>query len=113
MRLMPDRGLGRTAVRKIKPGEEGSDVAYWRSRPPGWPRSKNFDANITAGPIEIDPNFREFAACADVRDVRFLIVGGRAVGFHSHPRYTKDLDVWVERTPERERAKASRSAIRE
>lgn len=32
---MPDRALDRTAVRKIKLGEEGSDVAYWRSRPPG------------------------------------------------------------------------------
>jgi hypothetical protein len=25
-----------------------------------------------------------------------LIVGGYAVGFHGHPRYTKDLDVWIE-----------------
>jgi len=32
---MPDRKLDRTAVRKIELGEEGSDVAYWRSRPPG------------------------------------------------------------------------------
>jgi len=29
-------------------------------------------------------------------NVRYLIVGGYAVGFHGYPRYTKDLDVWIE-----------------
>jgi hypothetical protein len=53
--------------------------------------------------MEIYPDFREFAACANARDVRFLIVGGQAVAFHGHPRYTKDLDVWIERTPENAR----------
>ena len=32
-------------------------------------------------------------------EVRFLIVGAHAVIHHSVPRYTKDLDVWVEPTP--------------
>jgi len=27
--------------------------------------------------------------------VKYLIVGGYAVGFHGYPRYTKDLDIWV------------------
>ena len=35
---------------------------------------------------------REFANA----DVRFMIVGGYAVGVHGHVRATKDLDVWVE-----------------
>jgi hypothetical protein len=29
-----------------------------------------------------------------------LVVGGYAVAFHGHPRYTKDLDVWIELSPE-------------
>jgi hypothetical protein len=28
--------------------------------------------------------------------VRYLLVGGYAYAFHVEPRYTKDLDVWVE-----------------
>jgi len=28
--------------------------------------------------------------------VRFLVVGGFAVAVHGIPRYTKDLDIWVE-----------------
>jgi hypothetical protein len=36
-----------------------------------------------------------FASCG----VRFVVVGGYAVAAHGHPRYTKDLDIWVEATP--------------
>jgi hypothetical protein len=28
------------------------------------------------------------------------VVGGYAVAFHGYPRYTKDLDVWIELSPE-------------
>jgi hypothetical protein len=33
-------------------------------------------------------------------NVRYLVVGGYAVAFHGYPRYTKDLDVWIELSPE-------------
>lgn len=36
-------------------------------------------------------------------DVRYLIVGGFAVAAHGFPRYTKDLDVWVECSAENAR----------
>jgi hypothetical protein len=32
--------------------------------------------------------------------VRYLIVGGLAFIYHAKPRYTKDMDIWVEFTPE-------------
>jgi len=32
--------------------------------------------------------------------VRYLVVGGYAVAFHGYPRYTKDLDVWIDRAPD-------------
>jgi hypothetical protein len=32
--------------------------------------------------------------------VRYLVVGGYAVALHGYPRYTKDLDIWIERAPE-------------
>lgn len=50
--------------------------------------------------MTIAPDFKEFAACLNEHKVRYLIVGGYAVAFHGHPRYTKDLDVWIERTRE-------------
>jgi hypothetical protein len=30
---------------------------------------------------------------------RYLLVGGYAVAFHAQPRFTKDLDVWVDPDP--------------
>jgi predicted nucleotidyltransferase len=35
-----------------------------------------------------------------VNQVEYLIVGGYAVTIHGHPRFTGDLDVWINSTPE-------------
>lgn len=48
----------------------------------------------------LNQDFREFIRSLDANDVRYLVIGGYAVAFHGHPRYTKDMDVWVEMTPE-------------
>lgn len=53
--------------------------------------------------MELNRDFSEFIACFAARDVRFLIVGGYAVAAHGHPRYTKDLDVWVRVDPDNAR----------
>jgi len=44
----------------------------------------------------LDKDFREFVALLNENNVRYLVVGGIAVAFHGYPRYTKDLDVWVD-----------------
>ncbi|MGZ5505159.1 MAG: nucleotidyltransferase [Limisphaerales bacterium] len=44
-------------------------------------------------------NFREFIALLNSKKVKFLIVGGHAVGLHGHPRFTGDLDIWVATDP--------------
>ena len=45
-------------------------------------------------------DFKEFVQLLNKNNVRYLIVGGYAVAFHGYPRYTKDLDIWVELSPE-------------
>ncbi len=45
--------------------------------------------------MELDRDLSEFIECCIAREVRFLVVGGYAVAAHGHPRYTKDLDVWI------------------
>lgn len=45
--------------------------------------------------MELNRDFHEFLQSFVAHDVRFLIVGGYALAAHGHPRYTKDLDVWV------------------
>jgi hypothetical protein len=48
----------------------------------------------------MNQDFLDLLGALSDAEVRFLIVGGYAVGVHGHPRATKDLDVWVEASPE-------------
>jgi len=48
----------------------------------------------------LNQDFKEFIALLNNNDVRYLVVGGYAVALHGHPRYTKDIDIWIELTPE-------------
>lgn len=45
-------------------------------------------------------DFKEFLRLLIENDVEYLIVGGYAVSFHSRPRYTDDLDLWINKTQE-------------
>ena len=42
-----------------------------------------------------NPDFREFIESLNRHNVRYLLIGGYAVALHGHPRYTKDLDIWI------------------
>jgi len=46
--------------------------------------------------VEIYPDFRDLIGAFVAADVRYLLVGGYAVGFHGRPRFTKDLDLWID-----------------
>ncbi len=45
-------------------------------------------------------DFREFVELLIKNKAEYLVVGGYAVGIHGHPRYTGDLDIWLNPTPE-------------
>ena len=44
-------------------------------------------------------DFREFIELLIKNKAEYLVVGGYAVGIHGHPRYTGDLDIWLNATP--------------
>lgn len=44
----------------------------------------------------LNQDFKEFIESLNDNNVRYLIIGGYAVAFHGYPRYTKDLDVWIQ-----------------
>jgi len=48
----------------------------------------------------LTPDFKEFLRFLNENRVRYLLVGGYAVGLHGYPCYTKDLDIWVEASQE-------------
>lgn len=45
-------------------------------------------------------DFRDLLLCLNEAGARYLIVGAYAVIYHTEPRYTKDLDIWVDPAPE-------------
>lgn len=49
--------------------------------------------------MKLTPDLKEFIQLLGDNSVRYLIVGGYAVAFHGHPRYTKDLDIWIHLEP--------------
>jgi predicted nucleotidyltransferase len=45
--------------------------------------------------ILLPPDFREFLQLLNSHEVRYLLVGGYAVGYYGYPRATADMDIWV------------------
>jgi len=48
----------------------------------------------------LSQDFKEFIQSLNDNDVRYLVVGGYAVALHGYPRYTKDIDIWIDSSQE-------------
>jgi hypothetical protein len=46
--------------------------------------------------IELHPDFKDFLRLLSSHNVKYLLVGGYAVGYHGYPRATGDMDIWIE-----------------
>ena len=44
----------------------------------------------------LNQDFKEFIQLLNDNQVRYLVVDGYAVALHGYPRYTKDIDIWIE-----------------
>ena len=49
--------------------------------------------------MNTQPDFEALLQLLEKHNVDYMIVGGYAVAFHGHPRYTKDIDVYFDATP--------------
>ena len=50
--------------------------------------------------MNIQPDFEEFLRLLEEHRVEYMIVGGYAVAFHGFPRFTKDMDIFYDASPE-------------
>ena len=48
----------------------------------------------------LNQDFKEFIQLLNENQVKYLVIGGYAVAIHGHPRYTKDIDIWIEMSEE-------------
>jgi hypothetical protein len=85
----------------LPPGEwPDPPVAYWSTKP-YHERLVEVFTIVSAGKekqMELIDDILEMVALLNQQGVRFLVVGGYALGLHGHPRYTKDFDIWIDRS---------------
>lgn len=48
----------------------------------------------------MNSDFKELLKAFEKEKVEYLIIGGYAVAKHAEPRYTKDLDIWINNSKE-------------
>ena len=51
-------------------------------------------------PPELSFDFRELLRCFQAHEVRYLLIGGYAVGVHGYSRPTRDIDLWIAVAPD-------------
>lgn len=44
---------------------------------------------------QLPSDFKDFLKLLNLKKVKYLLVGGYAVGYHGYPRATVDMDIWV------------------
>jgi hypothetical protein len=53
--------------------------------------------------IRLPKDFKEFLRLLNANGVRYLLIGGYAVGFYGYPRATNDIDIFVAKDSENAR----------
>ena len=102
------------AVSKKQLSDSNTDVTYWLSQPPA--------ARIAAVQelrnqyrllvkMELTNIFEDFIKRLNASQAQYIIAGGFAVALYGYPRYTGDIDVWI--NPTSENAEKVLSAIQE
>ena len=51
--------------------------------------------------IELPLDFKEFLKLLNEKSVRYLLIGGYAVGYHGYPRATNVMNIWIAVHPEK------------
>jgi len=50
--------------------------------------------------MKLNPDYADMFKTLNTAGVKYLVVGAYAFGYYVEPRTTKDIDIWVEATPE-------------
>ncbi|MEB3272714.1 MAG: DUF6036 family nucleotidyltransferase, partial [Prochlorothrix sp.] len=79
-----------------------TDFAFWQTRSPQERLNTllSIRSDYHQNQSMLNTDFLDFLALLNQHQVHYLIVGGYAVAVHGHPRYTKDIDIWLEISPE-------------
>ena len=102
------------AVSKKKLSDINTDVTYWLSQPPkarlaALQELRNQYRLLVK--MELTNIFEDFIKRLNAAQAQYIIAGGFAVAIYGYPRYTGDIDIWINPNPEN--AKKVLRAIKE
>jgi hypothetical protein len=91
------------AVSKIKLSDSNNDLAYWLAQ--------SAVARLAAVEhlrhqysilvkMELKHDFRNFIQLLNTYQIEYMVAGGFAVALYGYPRYTGDIDIWINPTPQ-------------
>lgn len=46
--------------------------------------------------MNLEKDFSDFVELLNQRSVEYMVVGGYALAFHGEPRFTGDMDIWID-----------------
>ncbi len=50
--------------------------------------------------MRVNRDYRDLLSGLNAAEARYLVIGAHAVTYYTSPRYTKDIDIWVDPGPE-------------
>ncbi len=50
--------------------------------------------------MKIHKDFKEFLKLLNANNIKYLLIGGYAVGYYGYPRPTGDMDIWIKKDEE-------------
>ena len=73
---------------------------YYRSLTPEQRLEILFDLSNPNNPMNLSKDLREFVELLNSRKIKYVLVGGHAVAYHGFPRFTGDVDFFIDTSPE-------------
>jgi hypothetical protein len=70
-------------------GEETSAFAYWQAQP--YDKRLSAIEFLESKLMELNQDFKEFIELLNNHKVKYMVVGGYAVGFHGHHTISQEL----------------------
>src|SRR5688572_275818 len=105
--LPPDRAIlcGWSALRKysrasLTPSVLTKSITRISLLPNGSTSSSTSSSSTGVLSAQLQTDLSEFIELLNSRKVEYLVVGGHAVAFHGHPRFTGDIDFFINASPE-------------
>lgn len=50
--------------------------------------------------MDVNPDYKDLLKELNARGVRYVVIGTHALIYYTEPRFTKDMDIWIEPTPD-------------